>query len=817
MVNPTNFSRKVTTIMTFALLLAGALFVMAIPDGATDTVSAEPANRDGQGSLTKITNPRGNVLRGIDWKKGSDEAFIVGEGAVCLYDDSTHQLTQLDGPESVDHFYEDIAWRPQGDYGIIVGATPGKTGKGLVSKIWKEGATWRIASLETSLPYPITGVEWAPDGSYAFAVGGALSADAQDKGTILGRIAHPSNSWSELYKAPGSGLSDVEYNPDLDKFFAVGLDGTMFTYDGEFYVEVSDNKIKSSNMFSITWRDNGGRAIIGGWFGTTLKGHLLTTDGLYNQEIQETTKYINDADWAPNTDYTILVGQSGAIWEYSVNDALVPVDNTDTKFYYGVDFNDDGDSALIVGQDGVILQYNVTYPAQKNFAPAVNIESPSDGSSYDYGVEIIFDSNGTHDDDLDALDYEWTSSIDDALSDNTYFTTTTLTPGRHTITLTVDDAHGHTASSSINITIRTPTDPPRVDAGDDLIGYAGEDLTLHGNIIYAEFDIESYEWDYEGTDDFRGTIGPSVDYRYNTKGIYTASFRVTDIRKAQGTDSVIVTIFPKRSLADELVTIEPDDVFQRGDSVVVKINMSDAKKIEVQFVGPKGKTVAVLPTTEVGTFQTVLPKNLKKGNYDVKWRYFDHKNNKTDWYERSDAFRLKVPEANGNGMGDALPYIAAGIGIAIIVIVVVLVLMVLYKRSFTVLDVTILLYRDGRVMNLYTPPRTGKDAQPIGPEVINQVQGAVQGQIYNIQQGTQERLPTKIDLPNRVILIESGVNTLIATSYTGPEPDNFRKKMKNVLQEIEVLYGNQLRQWDGTVTSMPALQNTIAKNIKLGQ
>ena len=39
--------------------------------------------------------------------------------------------------------------------------------------------------------------------------------------------------------------------------------------------------------------------------------------------------------------------------------------------------------------------------------------------------------------------------------------------------------------------------------------------------------------------------------------------------------------------------------------------------------------------------------------------------------------------------------------------------------------------------------------------------------------------------------------------------------MKNTLQEIEIMYGNSLRNWDGQIADMPSLQPVIEKNLHM--
>jgi hypothetical protein len=96
-----------------------------------------------------------------------------------------------------------------------------------------------------------------------------------------------------------------------------------------------------------------------------------------------------------------------------------------------------------------------------------------------------------------------------------------------------------------------------------------------------------------------------------------------------------------------------------------------------------------------------------------------------------------------------------------------------------------------------------------------QVLAVVQDAINSIRQGTAHRLPDKVVEGQRSIYIEQGQHTILAVSVTGPDVPTIRKGMKNALQEIEIVYGNQLRKWDGLITDMPRLQAIIEKEAKV--
>jgi len=95
-----------------------------------------------------------------------------------------------------------------------------------------------------------------------------------------------------------------------------------------------------------------------------------------------------------------------------------------------------------------------------NDPPAVSITSPVDGDTFVSGAEILFEGTASDTEDDDATltaALAWTSSIDGPIGSSTGGSiSTTLSDGNHTITATVTDSGGKTASESISITVGTP-------------------------------------------------------------------------------------------------------------------------------------------------------------------------------------------------------------------------------------------------------------------------------------------------------------------------------------------------------------------------
>jgi hypothetical protein len=821
---PIGLKRSVV-ILIIALFIAGGL----APFSMSFTVGAEgdEGSRDlPKGGLSQVTNPRTKAFRGLDWKPGTNDAYLVGQGAVVLYQDNgTEDVVQLDSTESEDHYYEEIAWRPQGDYALIVGATPASTRtKGLISKMWWEGNTIRITALYANLQTRLAGIEWSPDGTYAVIVGGARGGEDFSVNAVMLRYSHGSGLLTEAYTASdGVGLSDVEYNTAGEFFHASGLDGRIIQYDGITAVEKSDNALKATDFYAITWRDNGGTGIFAGKIGKSNKGHLVATDGNYNHAIADLEEnYAYDADWAPGSDYSLIVGRSGSIWEYSPGSGIADVNNMfHTKHFYGVDFNDAGTVALIVGQDGSILKYTVDYPEQENYAPSVYITSPVDSGQFDYGVQINFSSNGTNDPDLDKLDYKWseydrTLDKETKISNDPYFTKDDLRAGKHTIYLEVDDSNDHTVKVSINITIRQPTELPSVNLGGDRIGYIGEPVEFDARVIERDSDIVAWNYDCKGDYNWSSTTKPSFDCSYDEEGIYTVTFKVMDDRNAQAEDSVTVTVFPKRTGDHDVEIFPQGQKLSPGDKVTVTMNMSSANRIEVQYVPPPGKGAPMSipggPNNGEYTAFTTINKGNKAGSYDIRWRYYDHNDNTTDWYTETDAFQVKKQQED-DGLGDIMGYLIAIVVVIIIVVVIVAFVFLLYKKSLSRVETALLIYRDGRMIHSGTPAQPGPGTPMLDYSAPGQIHTTVNGHIQNLIQGTARNLPSSFLHASSNVFIEQGMHTILVVAFSGNEPSGLRKKMKNVLQEIEIIYGNQLRQWDGLVTEMPRIQAIIDKNL----
>jgi len=101
------------------------------------------------------------------------------------------------------------------------------------------------------------------------------------------------------------------------------------------------------------------------------------------------------------------------------------------------------------------------------------------------------------------------------------------------------------------VTIYPRNQKPVANAGDDLTGKAGENLTFVGKASDPEDSISLYEWDFngDGTWDWKSPASGVAVWRYPDPGTYTSYLRVTDGAPIAATDvsTMTVLILPRNN------------------------------------------------------------------------------------------------------------------------------------------------------------------------------------------------------------------------------------------------------------------------------
>ena len=137
----------------------------------------------------------------------------------------------------------------------------------------------------------------------------------------------------------------------------------------------------------------------------------------------------------------------------------------------------------------------VAVPGQPNLPPIAQIQSIAPAPATE-GVSVSFEGV-VSDPDGTVQSQAWSSSLDGFLADELSFTTSSLSPGTHSISLLAIDNEGATSSKPVFELVITPSpvDPPVANAGDDLQANEGGEVTLDGSASApSDGGPLTYEW-----------------------------------------------------------------------------------------------------------------------------------------------------------------------------------------------------------------------------------------------------------------------------------------------------------------------------------
>lgn len=197
------------------------------------------------------------------------------------------------------------------------------------------------------------------------------------------------------------------------------------------------------------------------------------------------------------------------------------------------------DSAPASASDSVTITIN----APANNAPLVNISGPVSGSSFLTGVTIAFtgSASDTEDGSLSGS-ITWTSSIDGTIGSGASFGTS-LSEGTHTITASVTDSGGLSATYSITVTVAPPANTAPLIS---ITGPATLTYTSGNNIQFTG----------TATDTQDGTISSNIVWSSDVDGTIGTGAIVSTSSLSENTHIVTATITDSGGLsASDTITI----------------------------------------------------------------------------------------------------------------------------------------------------------------------------------------------------------------------------------------------------------------------
>lgn len=188
----------------------------------------------------------------------------------------------------------------------------------------------------------------------------------------------------------------------------------------------------------------------------------------------------------------------------------------------------------------------------KNEPPTAAISSPSDADSFTAGASVSFAGSGTDAEDgtLTGSSLVWTSNKDGQIGTGTSFSTSGLSVGTHTVTLTATDSKGATGTASIQLTIESggsgENQAPSVSITAPADGFEvlqGNPLTFTGSGNDPEDGAltgASLVW----TSDKDGQIGTGTSFSTSSLslGVHTITLTGKDGQGATATASVTVNV-----------------------------------------------------------------------------------------------------------------------------------------------------------------------------------------------------------------------------------------------------------------------------------
>lgn len=207
-------------------------------------------------------------------------------------------------------------------------------------------------------------------------------------------------------------------------------------------------------------------------------------------------------------------------------------------------------AAITTNTPNVALNF-VLVPTDGNNAPYSNIATPADGATFSKGSNVTFTGAGTDPEDgnLTGASLAWTSDRDGALGTGGTLRTTTLSPGKHKITLTATDSKGKTGTASVEITITDVTATNAAPTATIFTPVNNSTVTTSQTITFTGAGTDAEDGALTGTSlvwtsNRDGKIGTGTNIQKSglSAGIHVITLTATDAGGLTDTDTVTITV-----------------------------------------------------------------------------------------------------------------------------------------------------------------------------------------------------------------------------------------------------------------------------------
>ncbi len=180
-----------------------------------------------------------------------------------------------------------------------------------------------------------------------------------------------------------------------------------------------------------------------------------------------------------------------------------------------------------------------------NVAPTASITAPANNSTVLLGSSVTFTGSGSDQEDgvLSGSSLVWTSSINGQIGTGTSFSTTGLSAGTHTVTLTARDVANATGTATITLTVnRPPTASITAPANNSSVTF-GNSVTLTGTGTDPETGALSgaaLAW----SSNLDGALGAgtSLSLANLRVGVHTITLTARDAFNATGSATITLTV-----------------------------------------------------------------------------------------------------------------------------------------------------------------------------------------------------------------------------------------------------------------------------------